>query len=80
MQEACISFKNAQTDHARFNVLKLEEELWRPIEEDIRKWINGNLEGLLKLEEEGGEEFSDNKKALILDELVEDKGLLTRIR
>ncbi|GMH87308.1 hypothetical protein TL16_g10812 [Triparma laevis f. inornata] len=78
-QEACISFKNAENDHARFNVLKLEKTLWRPIEEDIRKWINGNLEGWLKLEDEGGEEFSNNKKALILDELVEDKGLLTRI-
>eukprot|EP00519_Triparma_laevis_P006728 CAMPEP_0182514522 /NCGR_PEP_ID=MMETSP1321-20130603/35892_1 /TAXON_ID=91990 /ORGANISM="Bolidomonas sp., Strain RCC1657" /LENGTH=364 /DNA_ID=CAMNT_0024721731 /DNA_START=33 /DNA_END=1127 /DNA_ORIENTATION=+ len=74
-QEVILNFRNAKTDHAKFNVLKIEETLWKPIREEVRSWINGNLTEWI-----GSESFSANKRALIPDDLVDDPAQLIQIR
>ncbi|GMH94869.1 hypothetical protein TrST_g7751 [Triparma strigata] len=71
-------FKSASEDHIKMQFsFNMHQSTFAPIKEEVKEWINERLPVWLA---EKPEWFDDSFKAMILDEYVEDKAILKKIR
>eukprot|EP00518_Triparma_eleuthera_P020772 CAMPEP_0197549932 /NCGR_PEP_ID=MMETSP1320-20131121/3695_1 /TAXON_ID=91990 /ORGANISM="Bolidomonas sp., Strain RCC2347" /LENGTH=479 /DNA_ID=CAMNT_0043110229 /DNA_START=103 /DNA_END=1542 /DNA_ORIENTATION=+ len=70
-------FLNATSDEMKFETLKVNENLWRDIRNDVKDWLTSRLP--IWLEEEPSW-LTDYHRSLIPAWAVDDKALLSRIR
>ena len=77
-QFTCRKFKSASEDHIKMQFsFNMHQSTFAPIKEEVKEWINERLPVWLA---EKPEWFDDSFKAMILDEYVEDKAILKKIR
>eukprot|EP00519_Triparma_laevis_P013538 CAMPEP_0182490554 /NCGR_PEP_ID=MMETSP1321-20130603/376_1 /TAXON_ID=91990 /ORGANISM="Bolidomonas sp., Strain RCC1657" /LENGTH=336 /DNA_ID=CAMNT_0024692759 /DNA_START=1397 /DNA_END=2407 /DNA_ORIENTATION=- len=77
-QFTCRKFKSTSDDHLKMTFTFCgHQSTYAPIKEEVKDWINERLPVWLA---EKPEWFDDSFKAMILDEYVEDKAILKKIR
>ncbi|GMI11974.1 hypothetical protein TrVE_jg13986 [Triparma verrucosa] len=72
-QHVIGTFRTATNERVKIGVMNNHRSLWKEIEEDVRVWLNENLEKWIEEEQEW---FNDSVKAMVLDDLVDDPSLL----
>ena len=70
-------FLNATSDERKFDVLTVNESLWRDIRNDVKDWLAAGIPVWL---EEQPPWLTDYNRSLIPEWAVDDKALLSRIR
>jgi len=70
-------FLNATSDEKKFDILAVNENLWRDIRNDVKAWLATRLPVWL---EEEPPWLTDYHRSLIPEWAVDDKALLSRIR
>ncbi|GMH93003.1 hypothetical protein TrST_g3834 [Triparma strigata] len=72
-QHVIGTFRTATNERVKIGVMNNHRSLWKEIEEDVRVWLNENLEKWIEEEQEW---FNDSVKTMVLDDLVDDPSLL----
>ncbi|GMH85404.1 hypothetical protein TrVE_jg323 [Triparma verrucosa] len=76
-QHVVETFRTATNERAKIGVMNNHRSMWKEIEEDVRVWLNENLEKWIEEEQEW---FNEGVRAMVLDDLVDDPELLKVLR